>query len=711
MDERGAGPTQSGGGDEPPAAIAPDSLGSPRPEVETGASRADAPIERRVIFGLATLAATNPVVVFLFTDSALLCLGVPIVATVVGQALIAQKAATIVKAYFFNALALLSILVHAEVALTYGLPELVIENLYSVEGGYYFNRPLLHQHFDSPEFSVTYRTSAQGYRIGTGQEPSHVVHRADWLFLGDSFTQGAQVEYEELYTTRLNLHFPDKVVVNAGISGMGIADEYALFRSRGAALKPALVVLQVGNFNDLMNVEPQTIGIAERAMARFAVVRLLLTGLRYRDPASLPLGRWTEPFYPDSASNARYNVFYKESSAGKERDLQQFAYYLRLLKEAVEDSGGRLMVLHLPTREQVGTAALQEVMDAFKLSADMIDLERPSMFLRTLATTLGVDYLDLLPSFRESSERMFFEQDEHLTPAGHAVMAAATAEYLERIVGSPQVAMLSRELAGDRYPSPSSDGTQVAYQSIRDGGAELFVADAAFKERRRLTFNRVDESHPVVSRDGVRILFTSGSAESQETDVVIMNVDGTGRRTLTSEPDTFGAIPTFSPSNLQVAYAEWTRETAGQLSNPQIVVLDLLTGTKRYLTPPGSEAWRPVFSPKEDEVSYIRKLGEQFEIFSFNLKSGVERQLTDTPFDEWDPRYSPDGSALYYAARPDDNWDLFMLDLVTGSTRRLTRSIGDEWDPAPSADGRELWFAGRFGSLEAIFRMPVGAER
>ena len=140
----------------------------------------------------------------------------------------------------FNCLALVSAVVHAEVILVHVFPNRVIENLYTMEHGYYFNRPMLDQRFKSDEFSVSYRTNSQGFRIGVGQEPTHEVREADWLILGDSFTQGAQVEFEDLYSTKLNLRFPDKVIVNAGISGMGIAHEYRYFADKGRQLKPSL---------------------------------------------------------------------------------------------------------------------------------------------------------------------------------------------------------------------------------------------------------------------------------------------------------------------------------------------------------------------------------------------------------------------------------------------------------------------------------------
>ena len=51
--------------------------------------------------------------------------------------------------------------------------------------------------------------------------------------LGDSFTQGAQVDFGDLFTSRLSERFPDKIILNAGISGLGIGHEYNYFVGSG----------------------------------------------------------------------------------------------------------------------------------------------------------------------------------------------------------------------------------------------------------------------------------------------------------------------------------------------------------------------------------------------------------------------------------------------------------------------------------------------
>ncbi len=666
-------------------------------------------IEKRVILLLATLLLANPVVLYLLLGDALLVTIISIAFIVIIQASVSSSYRAIMTASLFNVLAIVSALAHAEVLLLYGFPDHVIENLYVIKRGYYFNKPLLNQSFRSQEFSVTYRTNTQGFRLGAGQEPSTWVDKVDWLVLGDSFTQGAQVEFEDLYSTKLNGRFPDKIVINAGVSGMGIAHEYNYFVDEGRTHQPDLVILQVGSFNDFMNVEANMARLTDRVMERSAVARLLLHDWRYGDPADLPLGRWTEPFYPDERSNRDYNIFYKEASPSRERDGEAFRQYLTSIKHAVTNAGGTLLVTLLPTREQVSSDSLKEVVGRFKIDPASLDMRSPNVLMAQLAGDLGIEFLDLLPAFQNATGDVFFRFDEHLTPLGHSVIADVLGDFIERRHGPSSSVLMSKELTGDRYPSPSRDGSLVAYQSIRGGSSELFVAKPDFSSARRLTFNGVDESHPMLSSDNSRLLFTDGSAESHRTKVIIMNLDGSKRRMITPDPDQFGAIARFSPSNLKLAYAGWTSPSPGELTNPQVIVLDLITGDRRAITPSNRESWRPVFSPDELSVAYISKFDAQFDVCLYDMKTGKEQRLTTTPFDEWDPQFSPDGHRIVYAARADGNWDLFLFHLDTGQTSRVTKTKGDEWDPSVVPDGESVFFAGKFGFLEAIFRTHLRA--
>jgi len=438
-------------------------------------------------------------------------------------------------------------------------------------------------------------------------------------------------------------------------------------------------------------------------------LRFVLQDLKYENPAELPLGRWTEPFYPDPENNANYNIFYKNTTPSKQEDLDLFEKYLEMFKEETEKHNAKLVVVLLPTKEQVSLNYFSEVITSFRIDPLDLDMLRPNTFMSEISKERKIELIDLLVPFREVSGDLFFSYDEHLTDYGHRLMAEQIAQYLDRQETSPT--LMSRELVGDRYPMFSRDGRYITYQSFRDGNMELFIADDEFRNETRLTFNDVDESHPMLSNDNSKIVFTQGDQELFETEVVVMNIDGSSREVITADAQTFGAIPVFSPDSQSLAFAEWSYGVDhSTFTRPQSVIFDPATGDRLAVTDGSDESWRPVFAPGGKQLVYIAKRNGQFDLFLFDLESGSEKQLTHTPFDEWDPQFSPDGRLIVYSAHQNRNWDLFFLDLDTSEVHQLTKTKGDEWDPSFSPDSDSILYAGRFGLVGAVYKLPLDNE-
>ena len=201
-----------------------------------------------------------------------------------------------IKVWAFNMCFICSILFNAEVVFKYVYSSLDVPNLYELRGSYYFNKPYLEQKFNDPEFVSYYKTNCQGYRIDEMTSPDIHVGSCDWMFIGDSFTQGAQVNYDKLYSTLVYRYFPNKIIVNAGISGAGLYDELNYFKDKGHLLKPKKVFLQIGSFNDFMNVVERHPIFQDYLVEYSSLYRYFKYNASNSD--ELPLGRWTEPFFP-----------------------------------------------------------------------------------------------------------------------------------------------------------------------------------------------------------------------------------------------------------------------------------------------------------------------------------------------------------------------------------------------------------------------------
>lgn len=615
------------------------------------------------------------------------------------------KTARWVFVYLVNFVLLSSVFVHLEAFFRYAMPNFIIEDLYVPRGSHFFNKPCLNKILNDKEYSALYRTNGQGYRISRIGHFGRDVSSCDWLFLGDSFTQGAQVEFEELFTSVLFSYFPDKIILNAGMSGFGLPEEYSLLKEIGPALRPDKVFLQISAFNDFMNVKPRSVGLSDYLMHHSDLARFLLFRLKFMAASDLPLARWTEPFYGTEKENRDYNIFYLPTSEAKRQDINMFKYYLRLISEEVEKSGGQLVLVFLPTREQIYYRYFDEVVKAFHIAVSDLDMSKPNTIAKESAKELGILFLDLTEGIGMQPRSVFYDRDEHLTAFGHHAVAQVLAEQL--MAGGlerSKARIVSSYAFGDRYPTCTLEGKCIVFQRICEKSVEIMRTDDRFSEIVQVTDNDLDESHPMVSASGNLIAFTEGRGETLKTKVGVMGSDGSSRRLITINEFQYGAIPCLSADGESIAYAEWFYDPSRDTySSPQIIYQSLSGSSKGTITDGLSENWRPVFSPDSRYVAYISRRTGNYDIYEYDLVTGRERRLTSTPYDEWDPNYSTDGRKVVYAGYKDGNWDLFEMDRDGSNTTQLTFTRGNEWDPAYCGYGGRLLYAGEFGFMGGVF--------
>lgn len=92
------------------------------------------------------------------------------------------------------------------------------------------------------DFSVIYQINSLGYRdqeYPLAKPPG----KTRILVFGDSFTFGEGVPYGERFTDLLEENIPDIEVINFGVPGAGIDENYAIYRQVGAHFDPDYVVL------------------------------------------------------------------------------------------------------------------------------------------------------------------------------------------------------------------------------------------------------------------------------------------------------------------------------------------------------------------------------------------------------------------------------------------------------------------------------------
>ncbi len=602
--------------------------------------------------------------------------------------------------YIFYVFFLVSIFYHSELVFNICYPQYIITNLYEIKNGIYFNKPNLLETIQDKEYDVDYYTNCQGFRISKKINPYTRIDSCDWLFLGDSYVQGAQVDCEDLFSNKLFSYCPNKVIVNAGISGLGLIDEYNLYCKIGKNLHPKKVFVVICNFNDFMNVKENPIDFSDYLMDKSNFIRYLLFGFKYSNPASLPLGRWTEPFYEDEEANIDYNIFYRKTSERKQKDIELFFKYLEQFKKEVTKDGAEFIVVQIPTKEQVYFKFFDEVIEAFRIDVKDLDMDYPNDLMSDASNKLGFKLIDLRKTFAESDNEVYYQYDEHLNSFGHEAMALEIYNALPK--EDLRIHLLTNGTTYDRYPTYINTENIFLYQSYIDGNFEIVISDTTFTDLNRITFDDVNESHPVM-KDSF-LLFSEGDQETGELEIVMYNLKTGTREYITEEDDIFGGIPGFSNQSKDlITYAEWTSDST---SNSRIVSYKIENGTKKYLTDGRFECWRPIYSRDDSSIYYISKIGAKFGIYRTNILSSKTDTILKEGYDIWDISLSRDGKKLVFAGNPDNNWDLFLLELNNNKLTRLTKTLGDEWDPYFMND-KEVLYGVKMGFNNGICKFSI----
>ncbi len=639
----------------------------------------------------------NPIVLLILFKSYWIAILVPLLIIVCAYYISKIKIFRIT-VWLFNIFAIFGIALNAELVFRCLYSEKNVPNIYEARGNYYFNKAFLNQKFDNEEFNSRYLTNCQGYRIDLLSNPDDSLTNCDWLFVGDSFTQGAQVNYDEMFSSILCMNFPDKTIVNAGMSGAGLYESLNYLKDEGRKLMPKRVFLQIGAFNDFYNVKERHAGWGEYLTEHSDLYRYFQYQLL--DNPALPLGRWTEPFFDNPEENSKFNIFYKQSSEQKKADLRAFEEVIAKFKKETDAIGAELIVLLIPSKEQVSDKMLSEVIRKFDIKASELDMQAPNKLTKSVCDKLGIPLIDLYDSFRNTDKFPFFMRDEHLSIEGHKLIASELKRFFMN--ESNKYVAFSLGNRNERYPTFHDDGMSILFQSQEP---ELYkiVSSNLIRSREDVVWSSPKELiHPMISPDKKWLVFTQGDQDRGETDVILYNFQS-GKDIKINPMGFRGAIPTFSHNSKKLVYPKWRDN-----EHPVISIYDIESGTEEItFGNKSSEVWRPVFSSDDKSVFFIKMNDEgRFEIQKYNIESKKTTPVLKTGYNIWDIALSPSGRRICFAGNKDGKWDLFLYDVISKQIRQLTHSIGNEWDPVFYSED-EIWFAGEFGINNGIYHISI----
>jgi lysophospholipase L1-like esterase len=309
-------------------------------------------------------------------------------------------------------------------------------------------KPHARTHFATSEFATDITINGAGFRDSEELGPKD-AHERRILLLGDSLVLSVQVPFAqtfgEILERRLNAR-ASKVryrVINAGVQGYGPIEEQLLLRSIVKTVQPDLVVpvLFVGNDAEeaygsrvklQVNSAPPAIDTAAAVTRLRRLVRrsMVLQILRVRVLSATERIRTTvAPPEPPLQS-------YAASPAPR------IGEGLTIVRQSVDDmietsaaAGAAAAIVLMPARFQLDDGDYGRLKEIVASTGGELVRDAASERFNQALSTVPVPRLDLLPALRRAlpGPDLFFQQNVHLTPHGHEVVAEALDEFLSRL--------------------------------------------------------------------------------------------------------------------------------------------------------------------------------------------------------------------------------------------------------------------------------------
>lgn len=275
------------------------------------------------------------------------------------------------------------------------------------------------------------------------------LESADIVLIGDSFVEGLTVTYAELVTTQL-ARLQGTVVANLGQSTYGPLQELIVLKRYALPLHPRTVVWMFFEGNDLQDVigyhraHEHPPDFLHAFWARSFTRSACLAVKAFSTPSANPPGAKRAGLCqaPDGKATTYFGYRSKPLSREELGALDETARTLATAYQLCAAQGIRLIFVFVPTKFRVLHSLCQFAEGSECRNWVPNDMpERLQSALQSLAPMVG--YLDLTPSLVQAAKTEafpYYRDDEHWTPEGHKIAAAAIRDYLLRnyLPGKPE---------------------------------------------------------------------------------------------------------------------------------------------------------------------------------------------------------------------------------------------------------------------------------